>query len=400
MLGPHRDSLRPGQFHCLVCLRIGDIFQFGRFTGVRQDMLAEMPNMRIVIAGGGTGGHIIPALAIANELRLAWRAEILFIGTPRGLESRLVPKAGYPLSLIEVGQLKNVSLLTRARTLLDLPRSLFRCRKLLRDFRPHAVIGVGGYASGPAMGAAILNHIPTLAFEPNAFPGLANRLVGKRVTAAAVNFAAAAKYFRNPQITGIPVREEFFRLAPRPVAAPPHLLVFGGSQGARILNTILPQIAAPLLAAIPGLTILHQAGACHVKATLAAYLKSRAPSHRWQVYDFLDDMPRRFEAADLVLSRSGASTVAELAAAGKPSLLIPFPQAAADHQRRNAEAFVEAHAARMLLEADLTPGLLLDTLTSLLTDRQALESMSARARPLAHPDATSRIVSVIAELVR
>src|SRR5580693_6482837 len=129
MLGPHRDSLRPGQFHCLVCLRIGDIFQFGRFTGVRQDMLAEMPNMRIVIAGGGTGGHIIPALAIANELRLAWRAEILFIGTPRGLESRLVPKAGYPLSLIEVGQLKNVSLLTRARTLLDLPRSLFRCRK-------------------------------------------------------------------------------------------------------------------------------------------------------------------------------------------------------------------------------------------------------------------------------
>jgi UDP-N-acetylglucosamine--N-acetylmuramyl-(pentapeptide) pyrophosphoryl-undecaprenol N-acetylglucosamine transferase len=356
--------------------------------------------VRVAIAGGGTGGHIIPALAIAGELKSACNAEILFIGTSRGLESRLVPQAGYPLSLIEVGQLKNVSLLTKARTLLDLPLSLIRCRKLLRDFRPNVVIGVGGYASGPAMGAAILDGIPTLAFEPNAFPGLANRLVGKRVNAAAVNFAAAAKYFRNPQITGIPVRAEFFRLSPRPAGAPPHLLVFGGSQGARILNTLMPQIASSLLAAVPGLTILHQAGARHGETTLAAYQASNAPSDRWQVHAFLDNMPRRFEAADLILSRSGASTVAELAAAGKPSLLIPFPHAADDHQRKNAEALAEAGAAIVFLEAGLTPENLLQTLTRLLTDRQSLEQMSAQARVLAHPDATSRIAAMAIEVAR
>ncbi|MGB0121832.1 MAG: undecaprenyldiphospho-muramoylpentapeptide beta-N-acetylglucosaminyltransferase, partial [Silvibacterium sp.] len=342
--------------------------------------------MRVVIAGGGTGGHIIPALAIADELKSVHGADILFIGTPRGLESRLVPQAGYPLSMIEVGQLKNVSLATKARTIFDLPLSLIRCRKLLRQFNPDAVIGVGGYASGPAMGAAILAGIPTLAFEPNAFPGLANRIVGKRVSAAAVNFAPAARYFRNAQVTGIPVRREFFGLSPRAANTPPHLLVFGGSQGARIFNTLMPKIAAALLATIPGLTILHQAGARHSETTLAAYQASGAPAERWQVYPFLDDMPRRFEAADLVLARSGASTVAELAAAGKPSLLIPFPQAADDHQRRNAEVLAEAGAAEMLLERELTPELLQQSLIRILEDRPGLDRMSEQARKLAHPD--------------
>jgi UDP-N-acetylglucosamine--N-acetylmuramyl-(pentapeptide) pyrophosphoryl-undecaprenol N-acetylglucosamine transferase len=359
-----------------------------------------MKQLKVVIAGGGTGGHIFPAIAIANELKSALGAEILFIGTPRGLESRLVPQAGYPLSLIQVGQLNQVSLATKARTLVDLPLSLLRCRKLLREFGPHVVIGVGGYASGPAMGAAILARIPTLAVEPNAFPGLANRLVGKRVTAAAINFAAAAKYFHNPQVTGIPVRAEFSSLQPRPAGSPPHLLVFGGSQGARALNTFMPQVAAPLLAAVPGLTILHQSGASHADTTLAAYQASGAPPDRWQVHAFLDDMPRRFEAADLVLSRSGASTVAELAAAGKPSLLIPFPRSADDHQCRNAEAFVEAGAARMLLEPDLSPELLLRNLTSLLNDPPALDRMSVQARSLAHPDAVGKIASMVIGLAR
>lgn len=351
--------------------------------------------MRVVIAGGGTGGHIIPALAIADELKAVYQAEILFVGTSRGLESRLVPQAGYALKLIEVGQLKNVSLMTRARTLLDLPLSLIRCRTLLREFAPHAVVGVGGYASGPAMGAAILAGIPSLAFEPNAFPGLANRLVGKRVSAAAVNFAPAAKYFRNAEITGIPVRKEFFALQPRPAGADPHLLVFGGSQGARALNNFMPQIVSRLLAAVPRLTILHQAGARHADATLAAYRASGADSNRWQVHAFLDDMPRRFEAADLVLSRSGASTVAELAAAGKPSLLIPFPQAADDHQRKNAEVFVQANAAAMLIEADLTAEKLSSTLLDLLGDRERLQTMAERARTLAHPDASRRIAAMV-----
>ena len=351
--------------------------------------------MRVIIAGGGTGGHIIPALAIADELKSSYGAQILFVGTPRGLESRLVPQAGYPLELIKVGQLNQVSLATKMRTLLDLPLGLLRCRALLRQFKPDAVVSVGGYASGPAMGAAILSGIPTLAFEPNAYPGMANRIVGRRVKAAAVNFAEAAPYFRNAQVTGIPVRGEFFRLQPRPSAAPPHLLVFGGSQGARALNTFMPQIAAALLHAVPGLTILHQAGARHADSTLAAYQASGAPADRWQVHAFLDDMPRRFEAADLVLARSGASTVAELAAAGKPSLLVPFPRAADDHQRKNAEAMVAAGAATLLLEEEITPERLTGTLVNLLQDRVRLEQMSVAAKSLAHPDASRRIAAMV-----
>jgi UDP-N-acetylglucosamine--N-acetylmuramyl-(pentapeptide) pyrophosphoryl-undecaprenol N-acetylglucosamine transferase len=355
---------------------------------------------RILIAGGGTGGHIIPALAIADELKARHAGEILFVGTARGLESRLVPQAGYRLELIRVGQLNHVSLATRLKTLIDLPVGLMQCVKLLRQFRPAVVIGVGGYASGPVMGAAILLGIPTLAFEPNAVPGLANRLVGRRVKAAAVNFEPAARYFRNAHFTGIPVRADFFHLAPRPAGAPPRLLVFGGSQGARVLNHVMPKIAAALIEKVPGLTILHQAGARHAETTLAAYEDSGAPPDRWQVEAFLDDMPRRFEAADLVLSRSGASTVAELAAGGKPAVLIPFAQAADDHQRRNAEVMAQAGAARVLLEGDLTPEQLQGTLSDLLAQPGKLREMAESARSLAHPDAAERIAGMAMALAR
>ncbi len=358
-----------------------------------------MSQLRVLIAGGGTGGHIIPALAIADALRgTEGGAEVLFLGTPRGLESRLVPQAGYPLELIEVGQLKNVSITTRLKTLFDLPRSLFGARALLKSFLPHVVIGVGGYASGPAMAAAVLAGVPTLAFEPNAAPGLANRLVGKRVSAAAVNFAPAARFFRNAQVTGIPVRAEFFSLATRPVGASPHVLVFGGSQGARALNEAMPKVLVSLLAQVPGLTVLHQAGARQAEATLAAYQATGADPTRWQVHAFLDDMPRRFEAASLVLARSGASTVAELCAAGKPAVLVPFPLAADDHQRKNAEVMVEGRAAILLPEAALTPETLLQTLPQLLRDPAELASMGERARLLAYPDAAERIVGMVAAL--
>jgi len=355
---------------------------------------------RILIAGGGTGGHIIPALAIADELKARDGAEVLFVGTARGLESRLVPGAGYRLELIRVGQLNHVALKTRLKTLIDLPAGLIRCVRLLRQFRPGVVIGVGGYASGPVMGAAIAMRIPTLAFEPNAVPGLANRLVGRWVKAAAVNFEPAARYFQNAKITGIPVRTEFFELAPRPARGAPHLLVFGGSQGARVLNAMMPKIAATLLSAVPGLTILHQAGARHAESTLAAYQSSAAPADRWQVEAFLDDMPRRFEAADLVLARSGASTVAELAAAGKPAVLIPFPQAADDHQRSNAEVMAQAGAARVLLEGDLTPEQLEGTLSDLLSRPERLREMAEHARSLARPDAAQRIAGMALALAR
>ncbi len=229
-------------------------------SGFRAEGSANGNKLRVLIAGGGTGGHVIPALAIARELRDAHGAEVRFVGTARGLETRLVPEAGFPLELIRVGQLKNVSLMTRVRTLFDLPLGVMRCVGLLRGFRPDVVVGVGGYASGPAMMAAILLRVPTLAFEPNAVPGLANRLVGKWVSAAAVNFEETRRYFRNARVTGMPVRPEFFAIAAKPVGAAQRLLVFGGSQGARVFNETMPKIVERLLDSVPGLTILHQTG--------------------------------------------------------------------------------------------------------------------------------------------
>lgn len=357
-----------------------------------------MTQMRILIAGGGTGGHIMPALAVARELQSRYAAEVLFVGTARGLEQRLVPQAGFPLRLIQVGPLKNVSLATRLRTLFELPKSYFECRRLVEEWKPAAVLGVGGYASGPAMAAAIRLKVPSMILEPNAMPGLANRLVGKRVQAAAVNFAAAEKWFRNPEVTGIPVRAEFFALQP-PNPAPPHLLVFGGSQGARVFNINLPKIISALLAEVPGLTVLHQSGARHFETALVAYKSTRADPARWQVRAFLDDMAARVGEAHLVLARSGASTVAELTAAGKPAVLVPFAAAADEHQRRNAEAMQSAGAAIMLQEKDLdTPGLLLSTLSSLLKAPDRLASMARAARAQSHPGAAERIAVRLMEL--
>jgi UDP-N-acetylglucosamine--N-acetylmuramyl-(pentapeptide) pyrophosphoryl-undecaprenol N-acetylglucosamine transferase len=357
-----------------------------------------LAELRVLIAGGGTGGHIIPALAVARELVSRHNAEILFVGTQRGMEIRLVPEAGFNLRLIDVGPLKNVSLITRISTLLDLPRSVFACRRLLREFRPSVVFGVGGYASGPAMAAALQLKVPTMAFEPNAVPGLANRLVGMKVQAAAVNFPSAAAWFHNCEVTGIPVRPEFFTILP-PTAPNPHLLVFGGSQGARIFNVHLPQIIQALLEAVPGLTVLHQSGIRHSESTRAAYVASGADPQRWVVQPFFDDMPARFANANLVMARSGASTVAELAASSKPALLVPFAAAADDHQRHNAEVMVDAGAAVMLQETDLDiPGTLLSALTGLLTAPDRLRAMAVAARTQAHPAAAERISDRLAEL--
>lgn len=357
--------------------------------------------MRVLIAGGGTGGHVIPALAIARELRDTHGAEVRFVGTARGLETRLVPEAGFALELIQVGQLKNVSLMTRLRTVADLPLGIMHCVGLLRRFRPDVVVGVGGYASGPAMMAAILLRVPTLAFEPNAVPGLANRLVGRWVSAAAVNFAETRSYLRNATVTGIPVRKEFFAPEPREKEGTgKRLLVFGGSQGARALNEAMPTIAAPMLAAVPGLMVLHQTGPRGEMETRAQYEAAGVSTERCVVTAYIDDMPARFLEADLVLSRSGASTVAELAAAGKPAVLIPFPLAADDHQTKNAEAFVAAGAAQLLPERELTPQRLLTVLVDLLTDDARLRLMSSRARGLAHPEAAETIAQMVAGLAR
>jgi UDP-N-acetylglucosamine--N-acetylmuramyl-(pentapeptide) pyrophosphoryl-undecaprenol N-acetylglucosamine transferase len=350
---------------------------------------------RAVLAGGGTGGHVIPALAVAKELRDSYAAEVLFIGTARGIETRLVPAAGFPLKLIEVGALKNVTLAVRAKTFFGLPHAMWKSHAILDEFQPGVVIGVGGYASGPAMLAASFMNIPTLAFEPNLVPGLANRAVAPMVSAAAVHFAETARYFQRSQVTGVPVRDPFFEIAPRPADATPALLVFGGSQGAHAINAVMMESAAALLRAIPGIRIIHQTGERDYNYVQAAYAGLGGSV---EVHPFIDDMPGFFTRADLILCRSGASTVAEITAAGKPAIFVPFPRAADDHQKKNAEALQRAGAALLVEEGQLKPATLVETISGLLKDRAGLRSMGEAARRLSHPNAARAIAEMAARL--
>jgi len=352
--------------------------------------------MRAILAGGGTGGHVIPALAIAQELTKQFGAEILFIGTARGIENRLVPAAGFPLQLVEVGALKNVSLARRVKTLFDLPRAIMTASKMIRDFVPDVVIGVGGYASGPAVLAANIRGVPTLAFEPNVVPGFANRAVARWVSAAAVHFEETCKYFRNCHVTGVPVRRAFFDIIPRRMGGTPTLLVFGGSQGAHAINQALVESLPGLLERIPGLEIIHQTGERDFAEVNDAYV--RAGVHG-EVARFIDDMPGKFSRADLVVCRSGASTVAEITAAGKPAVFVPFPRAADDHQNVNARALERAGAAIVVEESKLEAAYLVDTITALLVDQARLERMSQAARSLSHPQAVEDIARLVHQLV-
>jgi UDP-N-acetylglucosamine--N-acetylmuramyl-(pentapeptide) pyrophosphoryl-undecaprenol N-acetylglucosamine transferase len=245
--------------------------------------------------------------------------------------------------------------------------------------------------------AAVLMRVPTLAYEPNAVPGMANRWVGKYVSAAAVNFPETVKYFHNATATGVPVRDEIFTVPDRVLGAQRRLLITAGSNGAKIFNETLPEIAARLLDRLPGLTIVHQTGEKAFATTKDAYSRAGVDATRVEVRAFLDDMPQQYAAADLVLARAG-STVSELAAAGKPSLLVPLPTAADDHQRKNAEVVVRGGAAEMLLQAELTPEVLLERLSALLTDGERLRRMSVAARAMRKPAALQRIGEMVAEL--
>jgi UDP-N-acetylglucosamine--N-acetylmuramyl-(pentapeptide) pyrophosphoryl-undecaprenol N-acetylglucosamine transferase len=351
--------------------------------------------MKAILAGGGTGGHVIPALAIAQALKEQYHAEIVFVGTARGIENRLVPKAGFPLRLVQVGALKNVSLATRLKTSMALPRAVWDSWRIITEFRPDVMIGVGGYASGPAMLAASLSSIPTVAFEPNVVPGFANRVIAPIVSVAAVHFEETCRYFRYCQVTGIPVRPAFFEIGrkndPRPT-----LLVFGGSQGAHAINQVVIESLTVLRERVPRLHIIHQTGERDYNDAQAAYLAAGGSA---EVYPFVDDMPGMFGRSDLLLCRSGASTVAEIMAAGKPAIFVPFPRAADDHQKRNAEALERAGAALMIEEANVTCERLVDAVASLLGDKPRLEKMSAAAKSLAHPDAARKIAAIAARLV-
>jgi UDP-N-acetylglucosamine--N-acetylmuramyl-(pentapeptide) pyrophosphoryl-undecaprenol N-acetylglucosamine transferase len=351
--------------------------------------------MRVIIAGGGTGGHVIPAIAIAQELKSQYNAEVLFVGTARGIENRLVPGAGFQLELINVGALNRVSFATRFKTMLDLPRSIAQSAAIIKAFRPEVMIGVGGYASGPAMFAGGMKGVPLMVFEPNVVPGVANRLVARWVKASAVHFEATAKCLPHAVVTGVPVRREFFAVPERTADAPPTLLVFGGSQGAHAINAAVTR-ALPLLAhQLPGLHLIHQTGQNDLAEAQAA---ASAAGISAEVSAFIDDMPKAFAGADLLICRAGASTVAEVAAAGKPAIFIPLPTAADDHQRRNAETLGSAGAARLLRQSDLTPGRLAKEIVALVTDRHQLARMGTAARQFAHPDAASQIADIAARL--
>src|SRR5271170_2112955 len=354
--------------------------------------------MRAILAGGGTGGHVIPALAIADELKKNYAAEVLFVGTARGIENRLVTTAGYPLRLVRVGQLKNVSLMTRLNTAFDLPRAIWGAERMLNEFAPDVVIGVGGYASGPAMLAAVVKHIPTLAFEPNVVPGFANRVVARFVSGAAVHFEETAKYFRHAEVTGVPVRHAFFdirALSGKRSGAEPTLLVFGGSQGAHAINDAMIRCLPELQRQAPGIHIIHQTGERDYNDALAAY---QSLGESAEVSKFIEDMPAAFARADLVVCRSGASTVAEIAAAGKPAVFVPFPRAADDHQRVNAEALARHGAAVVVEESKLEGVWLAETISALLQDPLRLQHMSQAARELAHPNAARDIAAMAARV--
>src|SRR3974390_3848986 len=226
--------------------------------------------MRVILAGGGPGGHVLPAIAIAQELRSRYNAEIVFVGTARGIETRLVPAAGFALELINVGALNRVSLAARMKTLCDLPSAISQSRSLLRKFKPDVMIGVGGYASGPAMLAGAMLRIPLMAFEPNVVPGVANRLVARWVKAAAVHFAATQKYFPNSVVTGVPVRREFFALPARSPEKTPTLLVFGGSQGAHAINVAVMEALPALAAQLAAIHLIHQSGQSDFEAAQSA----------------------------------------------------------------------------------------------------------------------------------
>lgn len=351
--------------------------------------------MRAILAGGGTGGHVIPALAIAQALKEQYAAEAVFIGTARGIENRLVPAAGFPLQLVQVGALKNVSLGTRLKTTLDLPRAIWHSARIIADYRPDVMIGVGGYASGPAMLAAALSSVPTLAFEPNVVPGFANRLVAPLVSAAAVHFQETGSYFRRFQVTGVPVRKAFCEAGSRTGDPRPTLLVFGGSQGAHFINEIVISSLAALHAAIPRLHIIHQTGERDYNEAQAAYLAAGGSA---EVYPFIDDMPSTFARSDLLLCRSGASTVAEVMAAAKPAIFVPFPRAADDHQKRNAEALERAGAAIMAEETSLKKDLLVELVSAFLGDPERRTQMARAAHQFAHPQAASEIATMAARL--
>jgi UDP-N-acetylglucosamine--N-acetylmuramyl-(pentapeptide) pyrophosphoryl-undecaprenol N-acetylglucosamine transferase len=357
-----------------------------------------MKLLRIVVAGGGTGGHLFPGIAVARELlRRRPDAQVTFAGTSRGIESRVIPKEGFQLDVLRSTGLKGMSPIALARGVALLPQSGVDAWRILSRRRPDVVIGVGGYSSGPVVLAAAVRRIPTLLLEQNAVPGLTNRLLARLVSAAAVTFESTVTFFgRRGFVTGNPVRSEFFDQTPAPASGgPTRILIFGGSQGAHAINMAMVE-AAPKLASHSGrMAVTHQTGERDLDVVREGYRRSGLDA---RVEPFLFTMDREVKAADLVVCRAGATTIAELTAAGKPAIFIPLPTAADDHQRRNAEILVAAGAAELIAQKDLTGDLLASRIVALSSNEQTRAAMSAAARGFAKPDAARAIVDKVLEL--
>lgn len=348
------------------------------------------------MAGGGTGGHVIPAVAVALELQARGHQPV-FVGTRSGFEAKLVPAAGFPLEFIEIGGLKRVGVAQTVRTLAQLPASFTKSIGLFDRYRPSAVFSMGGYAAGPVTLAAWWKGVPIVIMEPNAVPGLANRQMGRFAARALVSFAETQHFFPNgrSEVTGLPVRCEFFNTGLKPPADRLTILVTGGSRGSRTLNNAARESWSYLRDAPFHVRLIHQTGTDAHEAIAQNFVQAGIEG---EVVAFISDMPSVFAQADLIVCRSGAGAVAELAAAGKPSILVPFPFAADDHQLRNAEAFAKAGAARLVLDGEMNGRRLYEEVSRLSADPAELERMGAQARAFAHPNAAGRAVDVLEEV--
>jgi UDP-N-acetylglucosamine--N-acetylmuramyl-(pentapeptide) pyrophosphoryl-undecaprenol N-acetylglucosamine transferase len=353
-----------------------------------------------VIAGGGTGGHVFPALALAGELRRR-RPEvpIVFVGTRRGLETELVPRAGWPLEFVRARGLVGKGLRARIEGLAALPLAFLDSLKILARHAPRTVVGVGGYASGPLLATAWAKRIPTVIHEQNAVPGLTNRLLARLATRVTAGPEAGAARLGGIAV-GNPVRPEFFAipsLVARASVRTMRILVVGGSQGAAILNRLLPGALARAAAAGTDFSAVHQAGKGRAAEVEALYARAGLGDGRVIVQEFLHDMPEAYGAADLVVARAGAMTVAEIAAAGRPALLVPFAGATHGHQEANARALEVQGGATVLTEGQASEESVGDAIAALLSDPLRLLGMGEAARLSARPDAAARLGRIVLE---
>lgn len=359
-----------------------------------------MAGQRVLVTGGGTGGHIFPALAIARELRRqAPGIEVRFAGSRYGMERRLVPGHGFRLHLLHIKGLRGKGLTGTVQSLALLPLALAEALFILLSFRPRAVVGVGGYASFPVGLAGRLLGRPLLVQEQNWAPGFANRMLGRLARTVAVSFPESTGAFGPGKavLTGNPVRRDFAGIGPPDRTAPPGLLIVGGSRGARAINRAVCDALPALAASGAAMRIRHQTGTEDEEWVREAYQHAGVEA---EVSAFIEEMPAAMADCSLALCRSGASTVAELAVAGRPAVFVPFPQATGGHQEQNASAFARAGAGLVIRQDQLEPGTLTTTLAGLLTDREQLDRMAKAARSLARPDAAERIAGLVIGMIR